>query len=101
MSFWIIVSALLALALVILLIPLLRASRSPVVDPRQQQNIQIAREKKQLLDAQLAEGEIDQAAFDAAYVDLQTALALDLEPNEAQGEGARGNWMCRALPCVR
>jgi len=104
MSFWIVAAALLALALAILLIPLVRASRMQAADPRQQQNIQIAREKKQLLETQLAEGEIDQAAFDAAYVDLQTALALELERGEAGNESARGNWMALlvllAIPCA-
>ena len=47
MSFWIVVAALLALALVILLLPLLRAAHHQAGDQRQQQNIQIAREKKQ------------------------------------------------------
>ncbi|MCP4765945.1 MAG: c-type cytochrome biogenesis protein CcmI [Gammaproteobacteria bacterium] len=104
MIFWIVAAALLVLALAILLIPLLRGSRAQVADQRQQQNIQIGREKKHTLDAQLAEGEIDQAAFDAAYLDLQTALALDLERDEARDQGARGRWMTLvvllAIPCA-
>jgi cytochrome c-type biogenesis protein CcmH len=104
MSFWIAVAALLALALALLIIPLMRATRVPQADQRQQQNIQIAREKKQLLETQLAEGEIDQAGFDAAYVDLQGALALELGRNEGQGEAARGKWMAvvvmLAIPCA-
>jgi len=104
MTFWIIVAALLALALVILLLPLLRAARMQPADQRQQQNIDIAREKKQLLAAQLAEGEIDQAGFDAAYLDLQTALALELEAAEDTAEAARGKWMSLvvllAIPCA-
>jgi cytochrome c-type biogenesis protein CcmH len=104
MSFWIAVAALLALALALLIIPLMRATRVPQADQRQQQNIQIAREKKQLLEAQLAEGEIDQAGFDAAYVDLQGALALELGRNEGQGEAASGKWMAvvvmLAIPCA-
>ena len=104
MSFWIAVAALLALALALLIIPLMRATRVPQADQRQQQNIQIAREKKQLLEAQLAEGEIDQAGFDAAYVDLQGALALELGRNEGQGEAVRGKWMAvvvmLAIPCA-
>jgi cytochrome c-type biogenesis protein CcmH len=104
MSFWIIVAALLALALVILLFPLLRAVRLQQSDQRQQQNIQIAREKKQLLETQLAEGEIDQAGFDAAYLDLQNALALELDNPVAAGEAARGKWMSLlvllAIPCA-
>jgi len=104
MSFWIAVAALLALALALLIIPLLRATRVPQANQRQQQNIQIAREKKQLLEAQFADGEIDQAGFDAAYLDLQGALALELGRNEGQGEAARGKWMALlvllAIPCA-
>ena len=104
MSFWIIVAALLALALVILLLPLLRAARAQQQDQRQQQNIQIAREKKQLLEAQLADGEIDRAGFDAAYLDLQNALALELDRGEAPAEAVRGKWMSvvvlLTIPCA-
>jgi cytochrome c-type biogenesis protein CcmH len=104
MSFWIIVAALLALALGILLLPLLRAVRLQQSDQRRQQNIQIAREKKQLLEAQLADAEIDQAGFDAAYLDLQTALALELERVDVAGEDTRGRWMSLlvllAIPCA-
>jgi cytochrome c-type biogenesis protein CcmH len=93
MSFWIVVTALLALALVILLVPLIRSSRAQQGDQRQQQNIQIAREKKQQLEAQLADGEIDQAAYDSAFLDLQTSLALELDSSEADSEKSRGKWM--------
>ena len=104
MSFWIVVTALLVLALALLLIPLMRAVRASQADQRQQQNIQIAREKKNALETQLAEGEIDQAGYDAAYLDLQAALALELERGEVQGEATRGKWMALvvmlAVPCA-
>jgi len=93
MSFWIIALALLALALVILLVPLVRSSRAGQDNQRQQQNIQIAREQKRQLESQLADGEIDQASYDSALLDLQTALALELESNEAESEKLRGKWM--------
>ncbi len=93
MSFWVFVFVLLALALVILLLPLLRAARVSPGDRRQQQNIQIAREKKQQLEAQLAQGEIDQASYDSAYLELQTALALDLNPDRQSDQKPRGKWM--------
>ena len=93
MSFWIAVFVLLALALAILLIPLMRTVRAQQTVQRQQQNIQIAREKKQQLEAQLNEAEIDQAAYDSAYLDLQTALALELGSSEADSEKSRGKWM--------
>jgi len=105
MSFWIVVAALLALALGFLLLPLMRSVRAYQSGQRQQQNIQIAQQKKALLETQLSEGEIDQAGFDAAYVDLQTALALELERAESGGEeAARGKWMALvvmlAIPCA-
>lgn len=97
MNFWIYVSALLALALVTLLVPLLRAARVQADDQRQQQNIQIAREKKQQLEAQLADGEIEQADFDGAYLDLQNALALDLNRDDQEDQKARGKWMALVI----
>ena len=104
MIFWISIIGLMLIALAILLIPLFRVSRSDEVDQRLQQNIQIAREKKQALDAQLDEGEIDQPAFDAAFIDLQTSLALDLQGQESATERTRGKWMAlvvlAAIPFV-
>ncbi len=93
MSFWIIAIALLGLALAILLIPLLRATQVQQDDPRRRQNIQIAREQKSQLEVQLADGEIDQAGFDNAYLELQTALALELERGEEHSRKSRGKWM--------
>ncbi|TNF87599.1 MAG: c-type cytochrome biogenesis protein CcmI [Gammaproteobacteria bacterium] len=93
MSFWAIAIALLVLALVILLLPMLRQNREQVDDQRQQQNIQIAREQKRQLEAQLEAGEIDRAEFDSAYLDLQTALALELERDEDAAQKSRGRWM--------
>ena len=93
MSFWIAVVVLLALALAILLIPLMRTVRGQQGDQRQQQNIQIAREKKQQLETQLKDAEIDQATYDSAYLDLQTSLALELHRSEADSEKTRGKWM--------
>jgi cytochrome c-type biogenesis protein CcmH len=97
MSFWIAITGLLALALVILLMPLMRTARAQQSGQRQQQNIQIAREKKQQLETQLAEGEIDQAAYDSAYIDLQTSLALELGRGEANSEKSRGTWMAAVV----
>ena len=97
MSFWIIVAALLLLALALLLIPMMRARAPLQDDQRQQQNIQIAQEKKATLEAQLADGEIDQASFDSAYLDLQNALALELGASESSNEAAHGKWMSVAV----
>ncbi|MFT5739661.1 MAG: cytochrome c-type biogenesis protein CcmH [Gammaproteobacteria bacterium] len=93
MSFWIVVAALLLIAMLILVVPLMRPSGSDNSEQRLAQNIRIAREKKELLQDQLANAEIDQPGFDAAYVDLQTALALELEVDDAVVEKRQGNWM--------
>ena len=93
MNFWIAVFVLLALALAILLLPLMRAVRGQRAEHRQQQNIKIAREKKSQLQAQLDEAEIDQATYDSAYIDLQTSLALELDSDETDSEKAPGKWM--------
>ena len=104
MTFWILVAALLALALILLLLPLLRGSGKALEDQRQQQNVRIAQEKKAQLDSQLAAGELDQAGYDAAYAELQASLALELERAEAGGEDRRGKWMAPivllAIPCA-
>jgi cytochrome c-type biogenesis protein CcmH len=93
MTFWIYAIALLLLALAILLIPLIRGTSGSSGDQRQSQNIQIAREKKQILEQQLERGEIDQAGFDSSYQDLQNALALELEQSQQQDLQPRGKWM--------
>ena len=85
MIFWAAVIVLLALALAFLVVPLLRRVPSLETDQRLQQNIQIAREQKRLLQAQLEAGEIDADSYDSAYRDLQTALALELEPASGCG----------------
>jgi cytochrome c-type biogenesis protein CcmH len=97
MSFWIAAIVLLALALAILLIPLMRTARVAQSDQRRQQNIQIAREKKQQLETQLAEAEIDQVTYDSAYIDLQTSLALELGRGEADNEKSHGKWMAMVV----
>lgn len=97
MTFWIVVIALLVLALGIVLLPMLRLKQSEDASQRSGQNIQIAREQKAQLDAQLERGEIDQSAYDRAYLDLQTELALELEHAETNSEETRGCWMVYVL----
>ena len=89
MTFWIFVIGLLAVALAFILLPMLRVHRSVADDQRVQQNIQIAREQKSQLDAQFEKGEIDQAAYDGALMELQTELAIELEQSEQGGDRSR------------
>ena len=97
MTFWLVAAVLLALALGLLVLPMLRAARAGDGDARRRQNIAIAREQKRQLDAQLEAGEIDAAAHAAAQADLETALALELEAGERGGELARGRWLAGVL----
>ena len=92
MIFWIVVAGLLALALLILIVPILRQPDSANTTDRQQQNIQIAREKKTLLDIQLAQTELNQSEYDEALRDLQASLAFDLEREEKSTEQQPGKW---------
>ena len=92
MTFWIVVAALLAVALIILILPILRQPRDQTGSDRQQQNIQIAREKKVLLEGQLSQKEVSQSEYDSALVDLQTSLALDLERGDQVTEQKQGKW---------
>ena len=92
MIFWIAAIGLLLLALLILVTPLLRAQVSDQADDRQQQNIDIARDKKTALDFQLAQGELSQEEYDNTLLDLETALALDLENIESSDLRRQGNW---------
>ena len=93
MIFWIAAIGLLLLALLILLPPILRVQVTDQADDRQKQNIDIARDKKNGFDSQLAQGELNQEEYDNTLLDLQTALALDLENIEASDPGQQGRWV--------
>ena len=93
MTFWAVIVFFLCAGLGILLVPLLRVSQRDQADQRLQQNIGIAREQRLQLDWQLEAGEIDQADYDSAFIDLQTSLALGLKPQEPGTEKSRGTWM--------
>jgi cytochrome c-type biogenesis protein CcmH len=100
MIFWIAVIGLLLLALLILLPPILKAPPLDQSDNRQQQNIDIAKDKKTALDAQLSRGELNQSEYDSALLDLQTALAIDLENNESTDLQPRGKWVVWPLGLI-
>ena len=92
MIFWIVVAGLLVPVVILLILPVLRAPIEENSTDRQQQNIEIAREKKALLDKQLEREELDQAGYDDALKDLERSLALDLERKEVSAERSPGKW---------
>lgn len=93
MIFGALVVVLIALSLAFLIIPVLMKPSSDDSLGREQQNIAIAKEKKKVLEEQLAEGLLVQEEFDAGMVDLETSLALDLERQQALGSNMEsGKW---------
>lgn len=93
MIFGALVIIFIGLSLVFLIVPVVR--KPPLQDTvgREQQNIQIAREKKLLLEEQLAEQQMTQQEYDAALVDLEASLAIDLERQQAiQDNHEAGKW---------
>ncbi len=93
MIFGALVILLIALSLVFLIVPVLRKPSAKDSLGREQQNIVIAKEKKTLLESQLAEGQMTQEDYDSAFSDLEASLALDLERQQALGTNQEaGKW---------
>ncbi|MFT5549597.1 MAG: cytochrome c-type biogenesis protein CcmH [Candidatus Azotimanducaceae bacterium] len=97
MIFWIVVAVLLLVGLVCVILPVLRAPTDVQSTDRQQQNINIARDKKSALDEQLSDTSLSQAEYDNALVELQTSLALDLENSESGTVNQQGKWLVWVL----
>lgn len=93
MIFWIVVAGLLVPVVIFMILPILRAPTDENSTDRQQQNIQIAREKKALLDKQLEREELDQSEYEDALKDLERSLALDLERKEVSADKSPGTWV--------
>jgi len=93
MIFWIAVAILLLVGLVCVVLPVMRTPKDEQSSDRQQQNADIARAKKLVLDEQLDNSSITQIDYDSALLELQTALALDLEHPESPRLNQRGRWL--------
>ncbi len=83
MTFWLIVGGTLALALVVLSWTLLR-QRGRLVDEVKARNLRVAREKMKELEADLAVGNLDQAAFEQAKEELERELLEDTSGPEEE-----------------
>jgi cytochrome c-type biogenesis protein CcmH len=97
MIFWIVVAALLLVGLACVILPVLSAPKDMLSTDRQQQNINIARDKKNGLDNQLSDASLTQTEYDNALVELQTSLALDLEKSELGKVNQKGKWVLWVL----
>ena len=84
---------LILLALAFLVVPLLREPKDDETIDREQQNIAIARDKKVLLEQQLADGQMIREEYDDAMKDLEASLAIDLERQQRmQQNRLAGKW---------
>jgi len=93
MIFGALVVILTIVTLVFLVWPVMRQPASHDTVARDQQNIAIAREKKKVLEQQLAAEQMSQEEFDAAMSDLETSLAIDLERHQSlQNKQHAGKW---------
>ena len=95
--FWIIVAAMLLLALAILLAPLLK-NQALEGSGHRQRNIQIARQRLAELNQQLQDGVLSQTEFDEQYLELQLMLHDDLrDESETKSAPQRGRWIAVLL----
>lgn len=93
MIFGALVILLIGLTLAFLIVPVLRKPASSNSLDREQQNITIAREKKAVLEEQLAREQMTQSEYDSAIVDLENSLAIDLERQQAIDDNMHsGKW---------
>jgi cytochrome c-type biogenesis protein CcmH len=93
MIFGALVILFIGLGLAFLIVPVLRKPGGQDSLGREQQNIRIAREKKQLLDEQLEEQQMTRDEYDAAMADLEASLAIDLERQQAlDSNHEAGKW---------
>ncbi|MDD2761527.1 MAG: c-type cytochrome biogenesis protein CcmI [Methylomonas sp.] len=95
--FWLIVAALIVLALAIVILPLFKNSTLDT-DSHQRRNIAIARQRLAELKQQLQDGALSQAEFDEQYLELQLMLQDDLqEYPETAAAPRRGRWIAIML----
>jgi len=86
--FWVLLVVLVAVALAILLPPLLRMRT--VTAGGQNLNIALARERLHELEAETAEGALDSTQLDAAREELKSELLLDVEHGDADEASLSG-----------
>jgi cytochrome c-type biogenesis protein CcmH len=101
MIFGALIVILILVSLVFVIIPVLRQPSTQDSLGRDEQNIVIARDKKAILQQQLANDQMSQQEFDAAMTDLEVSLAIDLERQQSlqsnQNAGKWAIWVFAAL----
>lgn len=96
--FWLITSAMILIALLIILPPLWRNLDAAVEDDLDQRNIRIARDRLVELKANKASGGISQAQYDEQVTELELALSDDLElASPSINTHRQGRWLVYLL----
>lgn len=96
MTFPLLVAALIVIALFFIILPLLRVEDIQEVS-REDQNIAIAKNKLAELKQQLKNSEISESQFTTGKGDLENALALDLENQQANPQHQGGRYLVIVL----
>jgi cytochrome c-type biogenesis protein CcmH len=91
MTIFTIITALMILIALALLAPALLRKRDMATSDRNAQNVIIARERLQEMETDLQAGQISQDEFDQAKVELEQALLLDLQQEDAPQQVATGS----------
>ncbi len=90
MTTFTIIAAVMILLALAMLAPALLRKREMAVSDRNEQNVIIARERLQEMEADLKAEKISQEEFDQAKVELEQALLLDLKEEDGPGEVTAG-----------
>lgn len=91
--FWLVAGGMLAVALALLLRPLLRARRSAPWTDTDSENVRIARERLAELQTELRAGNLDQVDFERSRQELEMALAADLAGSDTPARAGSGRWL--------
>lgn len=92
-SYWLLISALLALALLIILPPLWKKRDIQETDS-EHRNVKIAKDRVEDLKQQLQSGALTQQQFDEQYEELELNLGDDLESDhQNQNVASQGRWI--------
>ena len=101
LTYWLIVSALLALAFLIIIPPLWKKKEVEDLNS-EQRNVSIAQDKANELKRQLEAGSLSQQQFDVQYEELELALGDDLndEQDTQTHISSQGRWIIPVLVIV-
>ncbi|NOS72987.1 MAG: c-type cytochrome biogenesis protein CcmI [Methyloglobulus sp.] len=96
--FWLVASAMVLIALLIILPPLWRKPDNKAADDLDQRNIKIARDRLAELQANKESGGLSQAQYDEQVAELELALSDDLELiNPTINTHSQGRWLVYVL----